>query len=46
MRSNLFRRFLKVEFGKLDFGLESKHYSGVFLVPIVAFIENNTIGYL
>ena len=46
MRSNLFRRFLKVEFGKLDFGLESKHYSGVFLVPIAAFIENATIGYL
>ena len=37
---------LEFEFVKLDFGLESKHYSGVFLVPIAAFIENATIGYL
>ena len=38
--------FLKVDFGKIDFGLESKHYSGVFLVAIAAFIENATIGTL
>ena len=37
---------LEFEFAKLDFGLESKHYSGVFLVPIAVFIENATIGYL
>ena len=36
---------MKVEFGKLDFGLENRHYSGVFLVAIAAFIENATIGY-
>ena len=50
MRSKLFSKldsFLKVEFGKLDFGLENEHYSGVFFsgicrkhhyrYPIVAF---------
>ena len=36
----------KVEFAKLDFRLESKHYGGGFLVPIATFIENATIGYL
>ena len=36
--------FQKVEFGKLDFGLENEHYSGVSLVPIATFIENTTIG--
>ena len=49
MRSKLFSKFglfLKVEFGKLDFGLENEHYSGLFLVPIAAFIENATIRYL
>ena len=30
--------FLELEFAKLDFGLKSKPYSGVFLVPIAAFI--------
>ena len=33
MRSKLFSKldsFLKVEFGKIDFGLENEHYSGVF----------------
>ena len=33
---------MKVEFGKLDFELESKHYSSVFLVLIAVFIENAT----
>ena len=45
MRSKLFSKldsFLKVEFGKLDFGLKNEHYSGVFLVPIAAFIKNAT----
>ena len=43
--------FLKIKFGKLDFGLESKHYSGVFFFkkrhyryPIVLFSINATIG--
>ena len=44
MRSKLFSKF--DFFWKLDFGLENEHYSGVFLLPIVAFIENTTIGYL
>ena len=57
MRSKLFSKldfFLKVEFDKLDFGLENKRYSHVFFsgvcqkchyrYPIVVFYINAAIG--